>query len=49
MNKLCSENQAISLESLTIGNMKENYKLSHSIHLTGWGEFLIKLKQKAVE
>ena len=48
-NKLCSENQAISLESLAIGNMKENRKLSHSIHLTGWGEFLSKLKQKAVE
>ena len=48
-NKLCSENQAISLESLAIGNMKQNRKLSHSIHLTSWGEFLSKLKQKAVE
>ena len=48
-NKLCSENQAISLESLAIGNMKQNRQLSHSIHLTSWGEFLSKLKQKAVE
>ena len=48
-NKLCRENQAISLESLAIGNMKQNRKLSHSIHLTSWGEFLSKLKQKAVE
>ncbi len=48
-NKLCRENQAISLESLAIGNMKQNRRLSHSIHLTSWGEFLSKLKQKAVE
>ncbi len=48
-NKLCCENQAISLESLAIGNMKKNRKLNHSIHLTSWGEFLIKFKQKAVE
>ncbi len=48
-NKLCSENQAISLESLAIGNLKRNRKLSHSIHLTSWGEFFSKLKQKAVE
>ncbi len=48
-NKLCRENQAISLESLAIGNMKQNRKLSHSIHLASWGGFLVKLKQKAVE
>ncbi len=48
-NKLCRENQAISLESLAIENLKENRKLSHSIHITSWGEFLSKLKQKVVE
>jgi putative transposase len=48
-NKLCRENQAIGLETLSINNMQKNRKLSHSIHLTGWGEFLTKLKQKAVE
>lgn len=48
-NKLCGENQAISLESLAIGNLKQNRQLSHSIHLTSWGEFLSKLKQKALE
>lgn len=48
-NKLCSENQAIGLESLAIRSMKKNRKLSHSIHLASWGEFLVKLKQKAVE
>ena len=48
-NKLSCENQAISLENLAINEMKGNRKLSHSIHLTSWGEFLIKLKQKAVE
>ena len=48
-NKLSRENQAISLETLSIGNMKENRRLSHSIHLTSWGEFITKLKQKAVE
>ena len=48
-NKLSRENQAISLESLTVGNMKKNRKLSHSIHLASWREFLLKLKQKAVE
>ncbi len=48
-NKLCCENQAISLETLSINNLKQNCKLSHSIHLTSWGEFLTKLKQKAVE
>lgn len=48
-NKLASENQAISLESLAIGNMKRNRKLSRSIHRASWGEFLTKLKHKAVE
>lgn len=48
-NKLCCENQAISLESLAIGNLLKNRQLSHSIHLTSWSEFLLKLKQKAVE
>ena len=48
-NKLSRENQAISLETLSINEMKENRQLSHSIHQTSWGEFLIKLKQKAVE
>ena len=48
-NKLSRENQAISLENLAINEMKENRRLSHSIHLTSWGEFLTKLKQKAVE
>ncbi|MDQ3747848.1 MAG: transposase [Acidobacteriota bacterium] len=46
-NKLCRENQAISLESLAFGNLLKNRQLSHSIHLTNWGEFLSKLKQKA--
>ena len=48
-NKLSREIQAISLETLSIGNMKENRQLSHSIHLTSWGEFITKLKQKTVE
>jgi putative transposase len=48
-NKLASENQAIGLETLSINNLKRNRKLSHSIHFTSWGEFLTKLKQKAVE
>ena len=48
-NKLTSENQAIGLETLSINNLQKNRKLSHSIQLTGWGEFLVKLKQKAAE
>jgi putative transposase len=47
--KLCSENQAIGLETLSINALKQNRRLSHSIHLISWGEFLTKLKQKAVE
>jgi putative transposase len=48
-NKLCCENQVISLESLMIDEMKKNRRFSHSIHLASWGEFLYKLKQKAFE
>lgn len=47
--KLCSENQAISLERLCIRNMKKNRKLSHSIHLASWGSFISKLRQKSIE
>lgn len=46
-NKLCSENQAISLETLAVKNMIKNRKLSHAIHTTSWSSFLTKLEQKA--
>jgi putative transposase len=48
-NKLCSENQAISLESLQVKNMIKNRKLSRSIHQISWSGFLKKLSQKAEE
>ncbi|NCD01338.1 transposase, partial [bacterium] len=48
-NKLCSENQTISLEDLNVTGMKRNRKLSHSIHHINWGSFLAKLEQKAKE
>ncbi len=49
VNKLCSENQAISLEDLNILGMRQNKKLSHSIQLVNWGGFLNKLEQKSHE
>lgn len=49
VNKLCSENKTISLENLNIKGMIKNRKLSHSIHHSGWGNFISKLKQKALE
>lgn len=48
-NKLCSENQAISLESLQVENMIKNRKLSRSIHQISWSSFINKLTQKAQE
>ena len=46
-NKLCSENQAISLEDLHVSGMKKNRKLSHSIQNVNWGSFVTRLEQKA--
>lgn len=46
-NKLCSENQIISLENLNIAGMIKNKKLAHSIHYSNWGSFINKLEQKA--
>jgi len=48
-NKLCSENQAIALETLNINGMKKNKKLSHSIHNVNWSSFVTKLEQKALQ
>lgn len=46
-NKLCSENQAISLETLKVKNMIKNRKLSRAIAQASWSNFIIKLTQKA--
>ncbi len=48
-NKLCSENQTISIESLAVENMRKNRKLSHAIHNINWSSFIAKLEQKAKE
>ena len=48
-NKLCSENQVISLENLNISGMMKNKKLAHSIQNSNWYSFLVKLEQKAKE
>ena len=48
-NKLCSENKTISLENLNVAGMIKNRKLSHSIHISAWNDFILKLKQKALE
>ena len=49
VNKLCSENQTISIESLSVKNMIKNKELSHAIHNINWSSFVSKLEQKAVE
>jgi len=49
VNKLCSENQTISLETLNIAGMLKNRKLSHAISTINWGSFIKKLKDKAKE
>ncbi|MGL5965059.1 MAG: RNA-guided endonuclease InsQ/TnpB family protein [Fusobacteriaceae bacterium] len=46
-NKLCSENQAISLETLKVKNMMKNRKLSRVIGQASWSSFITKLIQKA--
>ncbi|MFA6728331.1 MAG: RNA-guided endonuclease TnpB family protein [Prevotella sp.] len=46
-NKLCSENQAISLEDLNVSGMRKNRKLSHGIQNVNWSSFVTKLEQKA--
>jgi putative transposase len=48
-NKLCSENQAISLEDLNVQGMIKNHKLAHSISYSGWSNFVEKLIWKAKE
>lgn len=48
-NKLCSENQAISIESLNIEHMKYNKYLSFNIHNINWRSFVDKLKKKSIE
>lgn len=48
-NKLCSENQAISLENLNVSGMIKNRKLAHAIHTVNWSSFVCKLEQKAEE
>jgi putative transposase len=48
-NKLCSENQAISLESLKVKNMIKNRKLARVIAQASWSSFITKLTQKAEE
>lgn len=48
-NKLCSENQAIVIEDLNVAGMKQNRKLAHSIHYSGWSKFIGMLQHKAVE
>lgn len=49
VNKLCSENQAISIEKLNVVGMMKNRKLSHAIYSINWGSFIQKLKSKAIE
>jgi len=48
-NKLCNENQVISLENLNISGMIKNKKLAKSIQNSNWYSFLMKLEQKAKE
>jgi len=48
-NKICSENKTIILENLNVAGMIKNRKLSHSIHYSGWSNFVNKLGQKAKE
>jgi putative transposase len=49
VNRLCCENQAISLEDLNVSGMLRNRKLSGSIQRANWGSFVRKLEHKAVE
>ena len=49
VTKLCSENQAIYLETLNVKGMIKNRKLSHAIHIINWSSFVAKLEQKAKE
>lgn len=46
-NKLCSENQAISLEDLNVSGMMKNRKLSRGIQNVNWSSFVVKLEQKS--
>ena len=46
--KLIRENQAIAVESLNIKGMQNNKRLSKSIADASWGDFLRKLKYKAL-
>lgn len=48
-NKLCSENQALSLEDLNVAGIKKNRNLSNAVHNVNWSSFLTKLEQKAKE
>ena len=48
-NKSCSENQTIVIETLNIKDMMKNKNLSHNISYSGWGMFVTKLEQKAIE
>jgi len=49
VNKLCSENQAIGIETLNISGMKKNRKLARAIQNINWGSLVCKLEQKAIE
>jgi len=49
VNKLCSENQAIGLETLNVIGMRKNRKLSHAIQNINWGSLVSKLEEKAKE
>jgi putative transposase len=48
-NKLCSESQAIGIETLNVSGMIKNHKLAHSISYSSWSDFIIKLEQKAID
>lgn len=49
VNKLCSENQTISLETLRVKNMMKNRKLARVIGQASWSSFILKLQSKAKE